>query len=237
VKLKEIAGSFKQFNMPSSNGFALAKIYKDFSIVERFRNRLLSSPFVMNVKELATVFHLPNITVQTPNIYWVRSKKIEPPNDLPHTSSEKDSAVTAIGRTNFRGITQEFGIKTLDRRRHMYIIGKTGMGKSVLLENMILSDIMAGRGVAVVDPHGDLAEAVLNFVPSWRTNDVINFDPSDREWPIAFNMLSNIDPSLNTIVASGLVGIPRLRIHRTTTLQKLIHKLSPANLAKSPTTK
>ena len=207
VKLKEIAGSFKQFNMPSSNGFALAKIYKDFSIVERFRNRLLVSPFVMNVKELATVFHLPNITVQTPNIYWVRSKKIEPPNDLPHTSSEKDSAVTAIGRTNFRGITQEFGIKTLDRRRHMYIIGKTGMGKSVLLENMILSDIMAGRGVAVVDPHGDLAEAVLNFVPSWRINDVINFDPSDREWPIAFNMLSNIDPSLNTIVASGLVGI------------------------------
>lgn len=207
VKLKEIAGSFKQFNMPSSNGFALAKIYKDDSIVKRYSERTLENPFVMNVKELATIFHLPNITVQTPNIYWVRSKKIEPPNDLPKTSPEKDSPVTAIGRTNFRGISQEFGIKTLDRRRHMYIIGKTGMGKSVLLENMIFSDIQAGRGVAVVDPHGDLAEAVLNFVPSWRTNDVIIFDPSDREWPIAFNMLSNIDPALNTIVASGLVGI------------------------------
>ncbi|MCC7432052.1 type IV secretory system conjugative DNA transfer family protein [Candidatus Peregrinibacteria bacterium] len=101
----------------------------------------------------------------------------------------------------------EFGIKTLDRRRHMYIIGKTGMGKSVLLENMLYSDIQAGRGIAVVDPHGDLAESVINFVPSWRTNDVIIIDPSDREWPIAFNMLENIDPSLNTIVASGLVGI------------------------------
>lgn len=207
VKLKEIAGSFKQFNAPSSNGFALAKIYKDDSIIKRYHQRTLENPFVMNVKELATVYHLPNITVQTPNIYWVRSKKIEPPNDLPKTSQEKDSAVTAIGTTNFREIAQEFGIKTLDRRRHMYIIGKTGMGKSVLLENMIFSDIMAGRGVAVVDPHGDLAESVLNFVPSWRTNDVIIFDPSDREWPIAFNMLSNIDPSLNTIVASGLVGI------------------------------
>ena len=207
IKLKEIAGAFKQFNLPSSNGFALAKIYKDDQIVTRYANRTLENPYLMNVKELATIYHLPNITVQTPNIFWVRSKKIEPPNDLPKSMPEKDSPVTAIGKTNFRGMTQEFGIKTLDRRRHMYIIGKTGMGKSVLLENMIYSDIQAGRGVAVVDPHGDLADSVLNFVPSWRTNDVIIVDPSDRDWPIAFNMLSNIDPSLNTIVASGLVGI------------------------------
>jgi len=207
IKLKEIAGSFKQFNLPSSNGFALAKIYKDSTIVERYRLRLLENPLILNVKELATVFHFPNITVQTPNIYWVRSKKIEPPNDLPSVSTADDSAVTAIGKANFRGVGQEFGIKTLDRRRHMYIIGKTGMGKSVLLENMLYSDIQAGRGVAVVDPHGDLAESVINFVPSWRTNDVIIVDPSDRDWPIAFNMLENVDPSLNTIVASGLVGI------------------------------
>ncbi len=207
VKLKEIAGSFKQFNMPTLNGFALSKIYKDESIVDRFHQRAMVSPFLLSVKELATIFHLPNITVQTPNIYWVRSKKIEPPNDLPATSKERNSAVTAIGKTNFRGIDQEFGIKTLDRRRHMYIIGKTGMGKSVLLENMLFSDIQAGKGVAVVDPHGDLADSVINFVPSWRTNDVIIIDPSDREWPIAFNMLENIDPALNTIVASGLVGI------------------------------
>lgn len=207
VKLKEIAGSFKQFNMPSLNGFAMAKIYKDSSIVSRYRGRVLDSPMLLNVKEMATIFHLPNITVQTPNIYWVRSKKLEPPNDLPKATDEKDSSVTSIGRTNYRGIDMKFGIKTLDRRRHMYIIGKTGMGKSTLLENMIFSDISAGRGVAVVDPHGDLADAVINFVPSWRTNDVIIFDPSDREWPIAFNMLENIDPSLNSIVTSGLVGI------------------------------
>ena len=207
VKLKEIAGSFKQFNLPASNGFVLAKIYKDASIIARYQERTLENPFMLNVKEMASIFHLPNITVQTPNIYWVRSKKVEPPNDLPKASTDMDSPVTSIGKTNYRGINMEFGIKTLDRRRHMYVIGKTGMGKSTLLENMIFSDIQAGRGVAVVDPHGDLAEAVINFVPSRRTNDVIIFDPSDREWPIAFNMLENIDPSLNTIVASGLVGI------------------------------
>lgn len=207
LKVKEIAGSFKQFNLPASNGFALAKIYRDVSIVERYRLRLLEKPFLLNVKEMASIFHLPNITVQTPNIYWVRSKKVEPPNDLPKATNDLEAPVTSVGRTNFRGINMEFGIKTLDRRRHMYVIGKTGMGKSTLLENMIFADIQAGRGVAVVDPHGDLAEAVLNFVPSRRTNDVIIFDPSDREWPVAFNMLENIDPSLNTIVASGLVGI------------------------------
>ncbi len=207
VKLKEIAGSFKQFNMPDLNGFALAKVYRDPSIVDRYRKRTLENPFLLNVKEMATIFHLPNITVQTPNIFWVRSKKIEPPNDLPKATNDLEAPVTAIGTTNFRGVSMQFGIKTLDRRRHMYIIGKTGMGKSTLLENMIYADIQAGRGVAVVDPHGDLAETVLNFVPSRRTNDVIIVDPSDRDWPIAFNMLENIDPSLNTIVASGLVGI------------------------------
>jgi len=81
------------------------------------------------------------------------------------------------------------------------------MGKSTLLENMIYSDIQAGKGVAIVDPHGDLAEDVLNFVPSHRTNDVVIFDPSDRDFPVAFNMLENIDSSLNSIVCSGLVGI------------------------------
>ncbi|MGL5830774.1 MAG: type IV secretory system conjugative DNA transfer family protein [Candidatus Altimarinota bacterium] len=207
VKLKEIAGSFKQFNLTNLNGFAIAKTYQDSSVVEKFRKRTLETPFILNVKELATVYHLPNNTVQTPNIYWVRSKKIEPPNDLPIVSEEPEAPVTAIGKSNFRGVDQKFGIKTLDRRRHMYIIGKTGMGKSVLLENMLFSDIQAGRGVAVVDPHGDLAEAVINFVPSWRTNDVIIVDPSDREFPIAFNMLENVDPSLNTIITSGLVGI------------------------------
>ncbi|MCA9374524.1 DUF87 domain-containing protein [Candidatus Peregrinibacteria bacterium] len=207
VKLREIAGSFKQFSIPQVNGFVLGGVASGEEIVKRYQNRELIKPFVMSVEELATVYHLPNVTVTTPNIYWVRSRRLEPPGDLPTPKEVAEQDLTLLGKTNFRGSGQPFGIKTLDRRRHIYIIGKTGMGKSTLLENMIFSDIQAGRGCAVVDPHGDLADAVLDFVPSHRTNDVVIFDPSDREFPVAFNMLENIDPSLNSIVCSGLVGI------------------------------
>lgn len=207
VKLREIAGSFKQFSIPQVNGFVLGNIVSGEEIVKRYQDRELLKPFVLSVEELATVYHLPNVTVTTPNIYWVRSRRLEPPGDLPLAKEFGDEELTLLGKTNFRGSGHMFGIKTLDRRRHIYIIGKTGMGKSTLLENMIFSDIQAGRGCAVVDPHGDLADAVLDFVPSHRTNDVVIFDPSDREFPVAFNMLENIDPSLNSIVCSGLVGI------------------------------
>ncbi len=207
LKLREIAGSFKQFNIPHLNGFEMEHVFSGIEAVRRYHERELEKPFVLNVEELATLWHLPNVNVTTPNIYWVRSKKLEPPNDLPTLASVANEDLTILGRTNFRAQNLTFGVKTLDRRRHIYIIGKTGMGKSTLLENMIFSDIQAGRGVAVVDPHGDLADAVLNFIPSYRTNDVVVFDPADRDFPVAFNMLENIDPALNTIVCSGLVGI------------------------------
>ncbi len=207
VKLREIAGAFKQFNIPHLNGFKMGSIIRGEKVVQAYREREMHHSFALNVEELATIYHMPNVTVTTPNIYWVRSKKVEPPNDLPTVKDFGDDEVTLLGKTNFRGLNQEFGIKKLDRRRHIYIIGKTGMGKSTLLENMIFSDIQAGRGLAVVDPHGDLADAVLNFIPARRTNDVIVFDPSDRDFPVAFNMLENIDPALNSIVCSGLVGI------------------------------
>lgn len=204
IKLKEMAGAFKQYNLSHLNGFLVKEVLTGSEAIERYRQRSLMDSFVLNTEEIATIYHLPNITVTTPNIYWVRSKRLEPPSDLPDDTVEN---VSILGKTNFRGSNSNFGIKPLDRRRHLYIIGKTGMGKSTLLENMIFSDIQAGRGLAVVDPHGDLAEAVINFVPANRTNDVIVFDPSDRDFPVSFNMLENVDPSLNTIVCSGLIGI------------------------------
>ncbi|MFA6171005.1 MAG: CxxC-x17-CxxC domain-containing protein [Patescibacteria group bacterium] len=121
--------------------------------------------------------------------------------------SAKDSDITLFGITTFRNKNQTFGIKLDDRRRHMYVIGKTGMGKSTLLENMIIGDILAGRGVAVVDPHGDLAEKVIDFVPAERINDVIYFNPADMEFPIAFNVLERVEPHLRHLVASGLIGV------------------------------
>lgn len=115
--------------------------------------------------------------------------------------------ITVFAQTNFRGENRRFGIRTDDRRRHMYVIGKTGMGKSTMLENMIIQDIQTGKGVAVVDPHGDLVEKVLKFIPSHRLNDVIYFNPADADFPIAFNILESVDPELKNLVSNGLVGV------------------------------
>jgi CxxC-x17-CxxC domain-containing protein len=115
--------------------------------------------------------------------------------------------ITVFAETTFRNESQKFGIKTDDRRRHMYLIGKTGMGKSTIQENMIIEDIRAGRGVAVVDPHGDLAEKIIEFIPSDRINDVIYVNPADMEYPIAFNVVEQVEPHLRHLVASGLIGV------------------------------
>lgn len=115
--------------------------------------------------------------------------------------------ITYFAKTNFRGQDHIFGIKKDDRRRHVYVIGKTGMGKTTLLENMIISDIRAGNGIAVVDPHGDLSEKILNFIPSSRINDVVYFNPADIDYPIAFNVMEQVDPKYRNLIASGLIGV------------------------------
>lgn len=115
--------------------------------------------------------------------------------------------ITFFAETNYRGQKQRFGIKKDDRRRHMYIIGKTGMGKTTMLEHMVYSDIAAGNGIALVDPHGDFAEKMLDYIPSNRVNDVIYFNPADIDWPIAFNVMEKVDSKNRHLVASGLIGV------------------------------
>ncbi|KKQ60268.1 MAG: hypothetical protein US81_C0027G0004 [Parcubacteria group bacterium GW2011_GWE2_38_18] len=122
-------------------------------------------------------------------------------------NNDNDNHITSFGETTYRNQLRKFGIKTDDRRRHMYFIGKTGMGKSTILENMIIEDIKAGHGVAVVDPHGDLAEKIIQFIPSDRINDVIYFNPADNEYPFAFNVVEQVEPHLRHLVASGLIGV------------------------------
>ena len=117
------------------------------------------------------------------------------------------SEITFFAETSFRGQGRRFGIKTDDRRRHMYIIGKTGMGKTNMMEQMVLSDIYNGHGVGLVDPHGDFAEKILNYVPANRLNDIIYFNPADIDFPIGFNVLETIDPRHKHLVASGLMGV------------------------------
>ncbi len=118
-----------------------------------------------------------------------------------------DSDLTPVGMYNFRNQRKTFGIKVDDRRRHIYVVGKTGVGKSTLLENMIIADVRAGKGVGVVDPHGELAEKILDFVPEERLDDVIYFDPSDMEYPIAFNPMEQVGNEFRHLVASGIMGV------------------------------
>lgn len=115
--------------------------------------------------------------------------------------------IVTFGRTNFRNMWRLFGIKRDDRRRHMYLIGKTGMGKSTVLENMMAQDIHNGEGLAIVDPHGDTVEKMLDFVPANRINDVIYFNPADIDYPFAFNVLEAVDESHRYLIASGLIGV------------------------------
>lgn len=110
-----------------------------------------------------------------------------------------------LGRLNFRGDERVFGIESDDRMRHIYILGATGVGKSTLLENMIIQDMEAGRGVCVIDPHGDLAEKVLSAVPKRRSNEVVYFDPSDKKFPLGFNILE--EHSHRHLLVSGVIGV------------------------------
>ncbi len=115
--------------------------------------------------------------------------------------------ITIFAETNFRNKQVKFGIKIDDRRRHFYSVGKTGMGKTVMMENMAIQDIQKGNGVAIVDPHGEFAERMLDFVPKSRIDDVIYFNPADLKYPIAFNAIEEVSPEHRHLIASGLMGV------------------------------
>ncbi len=120
---------------------------------------------------------------------------------------KQDDQITIFAETNFRNQRKKFGILRDDRRRHMYIVGKTGMGKTTLMEQLVISDINNGNGFCIVDPHGEFADKMLNYVPNSRVNDVIYFNPGDADWPIAFNVMENDNPEYKHLISSGLVGV------------------------------
>ena len=115
--------------------------------------------------------------------------------------------ITFFAVTNYRDIRRKFGIKEKNRRGHIYIVGKTGTGKSTLIQNMVISDVNDGNGLALIDPHGDLSDNILSFVPKKRVKDVIYFNPGDIDYPIAFNPLESVHPDQHHIVASGLISV------------------------------
>lgn len=171
----------------------------------RKQPRSSDNSFILNTEELASIFHLPHVTVSTPNVEYIQSKKGEPPLNLPVDAEVK------FAQTNFRDTEATFGIKREDRRRHMYIIGKTGTGKSTLMRNMIIQDIRNGEGLCVIDPHGDLFDYILDYIPEERLDDVAIFNPDDVNHPVALNMFELLDPDQKPLVASGMIEVFRKR--------------------------
>lgn len=206
-RIQAVIGAFKQFNTTNLNGFRGRSIGAIGTFLDDYRNRIfLDEGYHLNIEELASIYHLPHLSVETPNINWTAFKTAEPPTSLPTAENTDPSEVALFADTNFRGRTITFGIKRDDRRRHMYLIGKTGMGKSKLIENLILNDIRNGEGVALIDPHGESFDFILQRIPKERIKDVVIFDPSDVDFPVAFNPMEIHEESQKIQVAAGIVG-------------------------------
>ncbi len=210
LKTQAILGTFKQFDSTNLNGFKLINKSDDPEKLRSFRNRSFNTDgYILNIEELASLYHLPHTNVETPNIVWANSKTAEPPAKLPlvDPNNPNDIGKSVFGLTNFRGVRHQFGILRRDRSRHLYIIGQTGAGKSGTLELLALSDIYHNQGYAIIDPHGDFAIDNLRFVPENRIEDVIYFNPADTEFPLGFNPLEITDPNQRLTISSEVIGV------------------------------
>lgn len=210
LNMQALVGTFKQFNSTNLNGFKLTGGSFKLEDLDAYRLRQFNDHgFILNISELASVYHLPHTSVETPNIVWATSKTAEPPAKLPLITGNaaNDENISAFGLTNFRGINHQFGLLRRDRSRHVYIIGQTGSGKSGLLELFALSDIFYNQGYCIIDPHGDFAIDNLRFVPQSRIKDVVYFNPADTTYPVAFNPLELSDPARKPNVCSEVIGV------------------------------
>ena len=210
LNMQALVGTFKQFNSTNLNGFKQLGGTFNKADLDSYKMRQFSSRgFILNISELASVYHLPHTSVETPNIVWASSKTAEPPAKLPVLTGEvaNDENISAFGLTNFRGINHQFGLLRRDRSRHMYIIGQTGAGKSGLLELLALSDIFYNQGYCIIDPHGDFAIDNLKFIPASRVEDVVYFNPADTAFPVAFNPLEVTDPTRKPNICSEVIGV------------------------------
>ena len=209
-RLSEIAAVFGVFARPDGNSWGLKKPL----LLENARRKLVerkpTDKRVMSVTELATVWHLPSDKVRIPMILWGQNVFSEPPENLPIAEGamdEEKQKINFFGRAVFKNRDLIFGIKDADRRRHLWAIGKTGTGKSTLIANMAIDDMKKGRGVAIIDPHGDLSDIILDYVPASRMNDVVYFNPIDRDRPVRLNILEVKNPAQRELIVSGIVAI------------------------------
>lgn len=184
TNLKSIYSAFAQFSTPDRNGFKLIRGFVKNQFLTHFILRTFYGfrKMILNSEELASIYHFPSENIDTPGIRWFMAKRSPAPANLP-----KEGIV--LGKNVYRGEETLVRLGQEDRRRHLYAIGMTGTGKSTFFESMILQDIKSGKGLAVFDPHGELVEKIISKIPKERAEDVIYFDPSDRERPLGVNLL------------------------------------------------
>jgi hypothetical protein len=204
LHLSNMLAAFLQFNMPPFNGLQVvrrnkADVVKDY-IFRIFRSPLFFKDQLLNTEELTSLWHLPNGFLETPNIKWLVSKKAPPPINL---SSEG----VLLGKNEYRNFETKIRMARDDRRRHTYIIGRTGVGKTEIMKNMAVQDIQNGEGLCVIDPHGDFIEDILPHVPKERAEDVILFEPADIERPMGLNMLEAPDEAQKDFAVQEMISI------------------------------
>lgn len=207
MHLRNIKGAFSQFNSDLNSftkvrlffkpTFMFTFVYRMFPVIDFWRWQSIS---IMAPDELATLFHLPNKTVETPNISWLKAKRAPAPANMPTDGM-------FIGFSKYRGQRIPTFVGPKDRQRHMYIIGKTGVGKTELLKSMLSQDIRSGKGLCFIDPHGDAAEEILEYIPPERAEDVIYFDPSDTNRPMGLNIMEANTEEQQHFMASAIINL------------------------------
>lgn len=210
-----IAGAFAQYDAPDLNGLTVRQLARPRSFLRELVWRVPHerTAAVLSAAELASLFHFPLPTAETPRIEWRGAKVAAAPPDVPRVGVQ-------LGNNVYRGVATPVYLAPDDRRRHVYTIGQTGTGKTTLFLNMAVQDMRAGHGVGVVDPHGDLIEDLLLHVPRERVRDVVLFDPRDAARPLGFNILEVRDERQKDLVVNEVVQI----------LQKLAARLNPESI-------
>jgi hypothetical protein len=211
--LTELSSAFGVYNRADGNHFSTlhpSPFTVHSKVIKNALDRSVSGNNILNILELATLWHLPSDKIKVTGIAWGTKVLSEPPENLPsaiNATEEEKQHINFFGKTIFKNRDTIFGIKDTDRRRHIWAIGKTGTGKSTLIANMAIDDIKKGRGMAIIDPHGDLSEIILDYIPKSRINDVIYFNPADTDYPIAINPLEVTNKEEAELVVSGIVSI------------------------------
>jgi hypothetical protein len=201
--LNNVVGAFAQFTSAHNNFKKVRLFFRHIFMIDflyRYMPIFSRGTSILNAEELATIFHFPNKSVETHHIQWLNAKNAPAPNNIPNEG-------LFVGISEYRGEKRKVHMSLNDRRRHMYIVGKTGTGKSEFLKEMILQDIEAGHGVCAIDPHGEFVEDILQLMPPERAEDVIYFNPSDLDRPMGLNMMEADTEEQQHFVVSSIIGL------------------------------